>query len=272
MLSTVQSEKSQACKILIKESQYGLTCLAKAVLQFLISGALVTQLVLGHAPVTTEDELQRARAPIPLCYWWFQVEDFFMINTVVTTQFLDLFSLTLIHGATVCHTAMSTSTVHGADLPNSLHHCLCPFSGASLPYFTENWVGNILIHKLFSDHIPLSLSLQHPLLSCAILSYQYGCISSLTVITWARPRSTLWVHQATWSRRGESLPRRLPVLSSLPHESLFRSMWTEKLFCHRKCPIIPEQRTSQNFRSYSDTLGTVLRYMLRTRKLNFTVF
>lgn len=121
---------------------------------------------------------------------------FFMINTVVTTQFLDLFSLTLIHGAMVCHAAMSASTVHGADLPNHLCHCLCPFSGPSLSYFTENWVGNILIHKLFSDHIPSSLSLQCPLLSCAILSYQNGCISSLTVITWARPHSTLQVHQA----------------------------------------------------------------------------
>lgn len=48
MLSTVQSEKSQACKILIKEPQYCLTCLAKAVLHFLISGAPVMQLILGH--------------------------------------------------------------------------------------------------------------------------------------------------------------------------------------------------------------------------------
>lgn len=61
-----------------------------------------------------------------------------MINTVVTTQFLDLFSLTLIHGAMVCHTAVSTSTVHGTDLPNGLHHCLCLFSDPSLSYFTEN--------------------------------------------------------------------------------------------------------------------------------------
>ena len=211
-------------------------------------------------------------------WWWWHYEKTSRQATNVThthtdTQSNNLF-LHCVLGVSIYiyKENLQLSTVHGADLPNSLHHCLCPFSGASLPYFTENWVGNILIHQLFSDHIPLSLSLQHPLLSCAILSYQYGCISSLTVITWARPRSTLWVHQAIWSRRGESLPRRLPVLSSLPHESLFRSMWTEKLFCHRKCPIIPEQRTSQNFRSYSDTLGTVLRYRLRTRKLNFSVF
>ena len=33
-------------------------------------------------------------------------------------------------------------------------------------------------------------------------------------------------------------------------------------------PIIPERRTSQNFRSYFDTLGTVLRYSLKARNLN----
>lgn len=42
------------------------------------------------------------------------------------------------------------------------------------PYFTENGVGNIFIHKLSSDHIPFSLTSQLPLLSCAILFYQSG--------------------------------------------------------------------------------------------------
>lgn len=64
----MQSEKSQAYNTLMKESQYGLTCLAQAVLHFLIGGAPVTQLILGHAPVTTEGELQKAQAPIPPCY------------------------------------------------------------------------------------------------------------------------------------------------------------------------------------------------------------
>lgn len=152
------------------------------------------------------------------------IRDCFMINTVITCQFLDLFSLTLIHRAMFCHATMSTSTIHGADFPNSLHHRLCPISDPSLSYFTENRVGNIFIHKLFPDHIPFSLSLQHSLLSCAILSYQYGCISSLTVITWTRPHSVLQVHQAMWSRRGEGPSWPLPILSSLPHESLFRSI------------------------------------------------
>lgn len=54
---------------------------------------------------------------MPLCYWWFQEGDFFYDELKVTTLFLELFSLTLIHGATVCLTAVSMSTVHGADLP-----------------------------------------------------------------------------------------------------------------------------------------------------------
>lgn len=104
-----------------------------------------------------------------------------------------MFSLTLIRGAMGFHAAMSMNTVHGADLPNGLCHCLCPFSGPSLSYFMENWGGNIFIHKPFSDHIPFSLSLQYPVLPCAILSYLYSCVSSLTVITWTRPHSALQV-------------------------------------------------------------------------------
>jgi len=61
-----------------------------------------------------------------------------MINTAVTTQFLDLFSLTFIHGAVVCHAAVSMSTVQGADLFSDLRHHLCPVSGPSLSYFTKN--------------------------------------------------------------------------------------------------------------------------------------
>lgn len=76
VLSTVQPEKSQAYNILMKESQYGLTYVTQGVLQFLISEAPVMQLILGHALVTTEGELQKAQAPIPLCYSEFQVEDF----------------------------------------------------------------------------------------------------------------------------------------------------------------------------------------------------
>lgn len=80
LLSTGQHENSQACYTVIKESQYVFTCLAKAMLQFLISRAPVTHLLLGRAPVTTEGELWTAQAAIPLCYWWFLVGDFFMTN------------------------------------------------------------------------------------------------------------------------------------------------------------------------------------------------
>lgn len=97
-----------------------------------------------------------------------------MTNTVVTAQLLDLFSLTLTHGAMGLHAAKSMSTIHEAYLPNDLHHHLCPSSGLSLSYFTENGVGNIFIHKLFSYHIPFSLTSQLPLLSCVILFYQSG--------------------------------------------------------------------------------------------------
>lgn len=183
-----------------------------------------------------------------------------------------MFSLTLIHGAMGFHTAVPMSTIHGADLPNGLCHCLCPFSGPSLSYFIENRVGNVFTHKPFSDHVPFSLSLQHLVLPCAILSYQYNCISSLIVITWTCPHSALQVHQAKWSTRSEGLSRCLPLLSLLPHERLLRSMWTERLFCNNKCPITPEQRTSQNVGSYIDTLGTVLRHVLRIRSLNFSIF
>lgn len=58
-----------------------------------------------------------------------------MINTVVTTQFLDF--LILIHGAMVYHAALLRGTVHGADWPNGLCRHLCPFSHPSLAYFTE---------------------------------------------------------------------------------------------------------------------------------------
>lgn len=60
---------------------------------------------------------------------------YFMINTVVTTQFPD-FPI-LIHGAMVYHAALLRRTVHGADLPSGLCHHLCPFSHPSLAYFTE---------------------------------------------------------------------------------------------------------------------------------------
>lgn len=74
VLSAVQSEKSQAYNILIKESQYGLTRLVQAVPQAVQWGTsdavdFGTHSSVSSSTQTTEGELQKAQAPIPPCYW-----------------------------------------------------------------------------------------------------------------------------------------------------------------------------------------------------------
>lgn len=189
MLSTGQQENSQACKTLIKESQYVLTCLTKAMLQFLISRAPVTHLILGQAPVTTAGEWWRAQAAIPLCCCWSLVGAFLWwtegCNPVCGIVFPDWFML--------CLAAVSMSTGDGADLPNILCHYLCSFSAPSFFYLTENWVGNISNDKLFSGRIPFSWSVQHPL--PFVLFYPVSMDPSLTLtehIPTAERRWTPW--------------------------------------------------------------------------------
>lgn len=70
-----------------------------------------------------------------------------------------------------------------------------------LSLFYRKMSGNIFIHKFSSAHVPFRLSLRYRHVSCAILSYQYGCISSPTAITRARPHSALRVHQE-WGVEG----------------------------------------------------------------------
>lgn len=132
---------------------------------------------------------------------------FFYDEPKVTALFLELFCLTLIHRAMVYLAAVSMSTVHGADLPNILRHHLCSFSGPSFSYLTENWVGNIFIGKLFSGHIPFSLSVQHPLLVCAVLPCQHG---SITDTDWTHSHS-----QTEMDTMKDDVPSEMPILKPM---------------------------------------------------------
>lgn len=117
---------------------------------------------------------------------------FFYDELKVTTLFLQLFSLTWIHRAMVCLTAVSTSTVHGAGLPNILCHHLGSFS---CPYFlclTENRLGNIFTDKLLSGHMPFSFSVQHPVLVWAVLPSQHGSITDTERVPTASQRWAPW--------------------------------------------------------------------------------
>lgn len=65
MLLIVQSEKSQAHKTLVKQSQYGLTCLPRAALPFLISDTV--NFGTQSSDSLNYSELQTVQA-VTLCY------------------------------------------------------------------------------------------------------------------------------------------------------------------------------------------------------------
>lgn len=172
VLSAGQQENSQGCKILIKEFHYVLTCLAKAV---------CSSLSVGHQWRTKFWERSSD-------YWRWVMDStgssafvllmipskrFLMMNQRLQPCFWNCFPwLWLMEPWFTSLQCQRTQF-----MPNILCHHLCSFSGPSSLYWTENWVGNIFIDKLFSGHIPFSFSMQHPLLVCAVLPYQHGSIT-----------------------------------------------------------------------------------------------
>lgn len=88
VLSTMQSEKSQAYKMLTKQSQYGLTCLAKAVLQFLISGAPSDAVTFGTHSSDYWRRVTDSSGTSFSVLLMIPGRKFFMINTVVTVNSL----------------------------------------------------------------------------------------------------------------------------------------------------------------------------------------
>lgn len=136
------------------------------------------------------------------------------------------------HGSPCCHVNEYNSQ---SRLAQWLASSPVSYFWSVLPYFTENGVGNIFIHKLLSNHIPFSLTSQLPLLLCAISSCQSVSAAAC-----------LWLPEHLTRQCGAEGAR----------------VWHSTCLSAHRSPM----------RLCSDTLGTVLRFMLRASNLNFSIF